>query len=167
MLILPLTGSITCPKYIESTIIEIYILDDDLNDEPDCKNMVMSIDSECPIYDFGRVKGKISFVKIGANISNDKSNCLVLPSDRHINNQKLLIRIQLFLSQVYVVFFGRMIENDIAKIKKDYQIIYFSVSNVVDIGTMDIHRGLATKNRVTTTLQALVAKLGHNFAKAR
>ena len=68
-MILPITGHNTCPNSTETIISEIDFLDDDLNDEPDCKNMVMSIDSECPIYDFGRVKGKISFVKIGANIS--------------------------------------------------------------------------------------------------
>ena len=34
---------------------------------------------------------------------------------------------------------------------------------MVDIGTMAIHRGLATKKGVKTTLQALVAKLGYHF----
>ena len=56
-----------------------------------------------------------------------------------------------------------MIANDIVNIKKYYQSVYFYVSNVVDIGKMAIHRGLATKNRVTTKTQALVSKLGYNL----
>ena len=56
-----------------------------------------------------------------------------------------------------------MIENYIAKLKKYYRSISYSVSNVVDIGTMTIHRGLATKNRGTKTLQALVVKLGYHL----
>ena len=56
-----------------------------------------------------------------------------------------------------------MIANDIVNIKKYYQSVYFYVSNVVDIGKMAIHRGLATKKRGTTTLQALVAKVGYHL----
>ena len=74
-----------------------------------------------------------------------------------------MIRLKRFLAQVDVVFIGRTTENDIAKLKKYYRSVYFSVSNVVDIGTMAIHRGLATKKRGTTTLQALVENLGNHF----
>ena len=34
---------------------------------------------------------------------------------------------------------------------------------MVDIGTMTIHRGLATKKQGTTTIQAIVEKLGFHF----
>ena len=74
-----------------------------------------------------------------------------------------MIRIQQFLARSDVVFIGRMIANDIVNIKKYYQSVYFYVSNVVDIGKMAIHRGLATKKRGTTTLQALVAKVGYHL----
>ena len=76
--ILPLTGSITCPNSIEIMIAAIDILDGDPNDKPDCKNMVVSIDFEWLIYEFGYVKGNISVTHIGANISNDKRHCLYL-----------------------------------------------------------------------------------------
>ena len=56
------------------------------------------------------------------------------------------MRLQQLLARVDVVFIGRMIANDIAKLKKDYQSVYFSVSILVDIGTMSIHRVLATKS---------------------
>ena len=56
---LPLTGYITLPNSIESMVAAIDILDDDLNYNPDSKNMVGSIDFECLIYDFCRVKVRI------------------------------------------------------------------------------------------------------------
>ena len=125
----------------------------------------MSIEFEWPIYEFGRVKVNISVTQIGANISNDKRHRLVIPFGRHTNNKKFLIRLQIFLARVDVAFIGRMIANDIAKLKKDYQSVSFSISNVVDIGTTAIYRDLATKKRGTTTLQALVAKLGYHLPK--
>ena len=124
--ILPLTGSITCPSSIESMITTIYILDYDINDDPDSKNMVVSIDFEWPIYDFGRVKGKISVAQIGANLSNDERHCLVLPFGCHINNRQLLMRLQQLLARVDVVFIGRMIANDSAKLKKTIRAFIFS-----------------------------------------
>ena len=87
---LPLTGSITCPNSIEIMIAAINILDGDLNDKPDIENIVVSIYFEYPIYDFGRVKGKIGVAQIGSNLSNEKRHRLVLPFDRHTNNQKFL-----------------------------------------------------------------------------
>ena len=57
------------------------------------------------------------------------------------------MQLQRFLARVDVVFIGGMVANDIAKIKKDYRSVYFSVSNVVRVFTMAIHRGLATKKR--------------------
>ena len=82
--------------------------------------MVVSIGFEWPIYEFGRVKGKTSVAQIGSNLSDDKRHHLVLPFGRHTNNQQLLIRLQRFLAQFNVVFIGRMITNDISKLKKDY-----------------------------------------------
>ena len=58
---------------------ETDILDDDINDDPDSENMIVSIDFEWPIYEFGRVTGNISVTQIGANPSNYKSHSLVLP----------------------------------------------------------------------------------------
>ena len=64
LLIILLNVSITFPNSIESIIAAIDIIDDDLNDNTDIENMVVSIDFECPIYDFFRVKGKISVAQI-------------------------------------------------------------------------------------------------------
>ena len=97
---------------------EIDILDDDLNDDPNCENMLVSIHFEWPIYDFGRVKGKISVAKIGANISNERSHRLVLPFGRHTKNKQFLIWIQQLLARFDVVFIGRMIANYISELKK-------------------------------------------------
>ena len=80
----------------------------------------MYIDYGWPIYDFDSVKGKICVTQIGANLSNDKSHRLVLPSGRHTNNHKFLIRTKHFLAQVDIVFIGGVIENDISNLKKDY-----------------------------------------------
>ena len=126
----------------------------------------MSIDLEFPIYYFGRVKVKISVGQIGANLSNKKRYCLVLPFVCHTNNQKIFIELQQLLAQVDVVFLGKIIANDIPKLKKDYQSIYFSVSNMVDIGTMAIHGCIFRKKQVTTTMQALVVNLGYTFYEA-
>ena len=152
--ILPLYGSITFPNSIESMISVIYILDDDIVYDPDIDNMVVYTDFEWPIYDFGCVKVNVSVTQIRANISNYKRHRLILPFGRHTNIQHLLIRLQLFLSQVDDVFIGRTIANDIANIKKDYQSVSFSVLNVDDIGTMSMHRGLDTKKRGTSTMQS-------------
>ena len=43
-MILPITGHNTCPNSTETIISEIDFLDDDLNDEPDSKIIVVSID---------------------------------------------------------------------------------------------------------------------------
>ena len=118
LLILLLTESITYTNSIESMISAIDIIDDDLNDKPDSKNMVASIDFEWPIYDFGRIKGNIRVAQIGANLSNNKRHHLVLPFGHHTKNQQFLIRLQQFLATFYVVFIVRMIANAIAKIKK-------------------------------------------------
>ena len=109
-------------------IAAIYILDDDLNDNLDCENMVVSIDFEWPIYEFGRVKRNISVAQIGANLSNGKRHRLVLPFGRHTNNQKFLIRIQRFLARVGVLFIGRMIANDIAKLKNTIRAFLFCIN---------------------------------------
>ena len=118
LLILLLTESITYTNSIESMISAIDIIDDDLNDKPNSKTMVASIDFEWPIYDFGRIKGNIRVAQIGANLSNNKRHHLVLPFGHHPNNQQFLIRLQQFLAKFYVVFIVRMIANAIAKIKK-------------------------------------------------
>ena len=88
VLILRLTGYITFPNSIEIMIAAIDIIDDDLNDDPDSENIVVSINFEWSIYDFGRVKGKISVSQIRANLSNDKMDRLVLPFVHHTNNEK-------------------------------------------------------------------------------
>ena len=120
-------------------IAAIDIIYDDLNDEPDSDNMVVSFDFEWPIYYFCRVKGKIIIAQIGENLSNEKSHRLVLPFGCHTNNWQFLIRIHKFLAQVYFVFTERMIANGIDKLKKYHRSVSFYVSNVVDIGKMDIH----------------------------
>ena len=98
----------------------IDIIDSDLNYEPNSNNMVVSIDFEWPIYDFGSVKGNISVAQIGLNLSNGKRHRLVLSFGLHTNNWQLLIWLQRFLALAGVLFIGRMIANDIAKLKKYY-----------------------------------------------
>ena len=68
----------------------IDIIDSDLNDEPNSKNMVVSIDFEWPIYDFGSVKGNISVAQIGLNLSNGKRHRLVLSFGLHTNNWQII-----------------------------------------------------------------------------
>ena len=137
-------------------IAAIDIIGDDRNDKSDCNNVVVSIYFEWPTHDFGCVKGKISVTQIGANLSNGKRHLLVIPFDCHTNNKKLLIWLQQLLAQVNVAYIGRIFVNDIAKLKKDYQIVSFSLSNVVDIGTTEIHRGLATKKGEQQTCNPLL-----------
>ena len=89
--------------------------------------MVVSIVFEWPIYDFGCVEGKISIARIGANISNYIRHRLVLLVGLHTNNEKFLVRIQRFLARVEVIFIGRMILNDIAKLINTIEAFLFCV----------------------------------------
>jgi hypothetical protein len=125
------------------------VLDDALKEKSDQECKVLGMDFEWPLYDGGRVKGRMSVVQFAANLKGGKY-CLVLPFGAHRINQSFLKSLQQFLSQTDYLFVGRMIKNDITKLKQDFPALGFTVDNVLDVGIMALHRGVLKNKRGTT-----------------
>ena len=163
---LPVTGDETSVTTSQDAITAIELIDDDLTAEIDNEKMVVSLDFEWPIWEGGRLQGKISTAMIGVNLTSTRTR-LVIPFGRWPDGSKrmFLTRLDRFFSRKDVVFIGRMIKNDVSKLKRDYPGYDFAASNLIDVGRMAIHRGVAELKRGQTTLQALVKKAGYYLPK--
>ena len=164
--VLPMTGEETCAEKSEDAVTAIELIDDALNDELDSEKKVVSLDFEWPIWEGGRLQGKISTAMVGVNLTSTRTR-LVIPFGRWQDGSKriFLTRLDRFFSRNDVVFVGRMIANDMSKLRKDYPGYKFAPGNLVDVGRMAIHRGVAQLKRGESTLQALVKKAGYHLPK--
>jgi hypothetical protein len=112
----------------------------------------VSFDTEWPVFDGGHRRGAISVISLASPVSDD---VVVIHLARIMSNATLLGQLKSFFSRNDLVFVGRMIKNDFAKYNKDFPVHAVTVSNVIDVGTMAVHRGVTTRKIGLTGLQAL------------
>jgi hypothetical protein len=151
---LPLRGKILYEDNLESARASLQILSEALDEAP-ANEKVVSFDPEWPVFDGGKRKGAISVISLASPVTDD----VILIHIAWISSSNTLLhQLKSLFSHSDVVFVGRMIKNDFAKFNKDFPNHAVAKPNVIDIGTMAVHRGVTKWKLGATTLQALVKK---------
>jgi hypothetical protein len=148
---LELRGKIQYVQKLEAARAALQTLSESLDAAPKSERVV-SFDTEWPVFDGGHRRGAISVISLASPVSDD---VVVIHLARIMSNATLLGQLKSFFSRNDLVFVGRMIKNDFAKYNKDFPVHAVTVSNVIDVGTMAVHRGVTTRKIGLTGLQAL------------
>jgi hypothetical protein len=151
---LPLRGKILYEDNLESARASLRILSEALDEAP-ANEKVVSFDPEWPVFYGGKCKGAISVISLASPVTDDVT---LIHIARISSSNTLLHQLKSLFSRSDVVFVGRMIKNDFAKFNKDFPNHAVAKPNVIDVGTMAVHRGVTKWKLGATTLQALVKK---------
>lgn len=150
---LELRGGVQYVDSVQSTQTALRLLGEKLDEENDPEEKVLSVDMEWPLFDGGRRRGKVSVIQIASDVIPD---VIVIHLGR-IGSPRLVLGsyLKVLLERQDTAVTGRMIKNDLAKLRKDFPDLPITPVNVVDCGVMALQRGLVKRGLGRTTLAAL------------